>query len=891
MATPFLQYLIAALRLLLIASVFNAAYQTNSTSDPLVTALLVAIWGTEAASVLDSDSDQNRNADHSMCVVLMAVVQTGFVLVLSKSVDLAYVWVAPAFCVFLLAFFMEDAPSEPINPKMKKTHQIRRYTRPKIILLALFVLGFGIAELFLLGSGDGTFVSLCVAQLTSSLLLLVLLNQYTITVTEEENEPDIIDYWSEDWYGGPILLLAWAWLQLCVTPLLDSTHATFRIVLVFAVLFNASIVRTGRNRAQAFGLALEDIARSISSLVSLVSSSTSILEWVVLASVAVITVSLNDPWWTSKVTFPSEIQSLCNDALSVVETVVQPIYQFTSDKDVQRVMAVAIPELAGLRSTIYRLLIPIWGSLLDGSQGRTFTHFPVGNFFAMFMFAVGPLLTFMGVLAKLFPEGRFFSKSMWFWAAAVLGNIAFVAFTQITPDTSVFFVYTVLEDTQYTRTYTRSGTQAVVAQAVLVGACLVLFVQTSIEESGEEITERGPAGIGSALEVPGNYLRRVCRGFGRGILSWINWLSSASFVLFVIGVFFLAVTITSTGSPISSIQFEKRPLRAPEWLVSTTLDKVSALSISVFRMLSPQERLVVLTAAIVQYGVDQINCWGCLCVPDFKGGVEGAISGFSSIGSAFGFRRRLLAFSPADPVTFGPRRRLLASGRAVCNPVSCNSGLVRLCILDVVADGVEKLTDLTIGAADFVFDFIFNDILSRIPIIKIAADLLQRLPGISIYRDLDIFQKIRFSFNLKLFGFDLGLVPTLGINLPSTSGASFWSVFLVIAVVLLGFFVARKLGIQQRLWIAFSSTLQILFVSTLLTSLVTVAALYYFLLNEAKIQGYDVYLKPASNLWMYATGLGMLVLSLFLRIGEELGRGREKGGTKGRFRKLNQAIQ
>jgi hypothetical protein len=72
---------------------------------------------------------------------------------------------------------------------------------------------------------------------------------------------------------------------------------------------------------------------------------------------------------------------------------------------------------------------------------------------------------------------------------------------------------------------------------------------------------------------------------------------------------------------------------------------------------------------------------------------------------------------------------------------------------------------------------------------------------------------------------------------------------------------------------------------------VTVAALYYFLLNEAKIQGYDVYLKPASNLWMYATGLGMLVLSLFLRIGEELGRGREKGGTKGRFRKLNQAIQ
>ncbi len=850
-------YVTAGLRLSLIASVLSAAYQTNASSDPLVTALLVAVWGVQAAQALSSDSSQSLTADQSICGLLMAVVQTGFILALSRSVDLAYVWSIPALVVFLLVLVMDD----PFMGEGK----MQRYDKVRVGLLAFFLVSASIGEAFVFALDDLFFVALSTAQLSTTILLLVLLSQY--------EEPERTSAWK----GGSSLLLSWAYLQLCVTPLLHPVHASLRISLVIGVLVNSALgseTEPSDGRCQAFAKGIKRVGKSALGIVALVLTSSVVFEWVAILGVALLTVSLNDPWWTSKVTFPDAIQAICRDALSLAETVAKPVYQFTSDRDVQRIMAVALPELAGVRSAIYRLLVPIWGSLLDGANGRTFTLFPVGNFFAMAAFLVGPLFVLLGLLAKLFPEGRFFVQSQWFWAAGLLGNLVFVVFTQLTPDTSVFFVYSTLDDTTYTRAYTKAGTQALVAQCLIVGTCVVLYVQRAVDNAVDRVGMggEGDSPTPSEKDAP---VRRRCAA----VRDWIDYLTSASLVLFVVAVLILMLTISSTGSPISSIKFDKRPQRQPDWLISTTIDKVSALTVSFFKMLNPKPRLIVLTAAIVNYGIEQINCWGCLCVPDVQGAYEDALGGLigagNAIGGAFGFRRRLLGFSPANTLTFGPTR---TSG---CQPVSCNRGLVRVCIMDVVADGVEKMTDLTLGAVDFVFEQTYDNILKHIPIFSTSTSLLSRLPRIDVFRDFDVFKGIRFSFQFKFLGVDFGVVPSLGLpSLPSS--LSLWSILPLLLIVLLGAYLARKLGISQPVWAAVSASVQVTVISLFLTALIAVAALYYFLINEARIQGYDVHLKPNSNLWMYALGMGVMALSLFLKVGEA-SQMKVEGGTRGRW--------
>ncbi len=878
------QYLVAAARLFLIGSVLYAGYQTNAKSDPLVTGLLVAVWGPEAGQALSSDSMSALAPGPGMCVAFMAVVQTAFILVLSDSADLAYIWCAPIVGVLLIMLLLDDLKPEPEDDGQKPL-AMQTYARNRAFLLSLFILGAGVGELFLFGLSDPVLVSLCITQLSTSLLLVALLLRY--------GEPVHTSVWE----GGSLLVLSWAYLQVCVAPLLDPAHAALRIVFAFAVVVNSALgvevqgVPAAETRCQALARGATAVGSSLLSLVKLVLTTSLAFEWVAIIGIALLTVSLNSAWWTSKVVFPEDIQSLCRDALGIVEAVVQPVYEFTGDSDVQRVMAVAIQELAGLRSAIYRLLVPIWGSLLDGANGKVFTLFPVGSFFCMATFVAGPLLTMMGLLAKIFPEGRFFSQSQWFWAAAALGNLVFAVFTQVTPDTSIFFVYSVLDGAHYTREYTKDGVQALVAQCMILAACFILYVQTAVAA----VLARSPKGTGAAfssivvgppdepppvVEGPG-VVRRCCRSVFSPLFEFLEYITSASLVLFVLSLFILVLTAVGSGSPITGISFEKRPTRQPDWLVSTTLDKVSALTVSIVRMLSPQRRLALLAVAVVQYGLEQINCWGCICVPDV---VSGAESAFDAIGGIFG-RRRLLelqGYSPADPVTFGPRRQLLA--RATCNPVSCARGLVRLCIMDVVADGLEKLTDLSIGAVDIVFNFLLEEVFSQIPVLSLAAGFLTLLPRIDIYRDLDIFQNIKFSFNVRVFGVDFGVVPSIGIpSLPSAG--TLWGALPVLVVVVLAMLLARRLGVEKAAWTVVTASFQVVFISSLLAVLVGLMALTYFLINEAKIQGYDVHLKPASNLWMYAAAMALMALSLMLKIGEETERRIQisrRAGTGGR---------
>ncbi len=837
----FLLYPIVAVRLFLLGAVLNAAYQTNAQSDPLLTALLVAVWGPEAAQALASDSISNTDPSQGVIVTFMAVVQTGLILTLSESVDLAYLWSVPLFAVLFLMFLMEKDEEEEGGKKIDPEVKIQKYDSFRKYVFMLLIVGGSVGDLLLFGPDDTTLWFVSVLQVVTSVVLVSLLSKYGEPVKQSV------------WKGGSLLILAWSYLQLCVTPLLDPVHATLRIVIVISVLLNSAI---GIETQEGGGI--KSFFESLASLVKIIVTSSVAFEWIAIVGVALVTVSMNSAWWTSHVTFPSEIQSVCRDALSITEIVIQPVYQFTGDKDVQRVLAVALPEVAGLRSAIYRLLVPIWGSLLDGAYGKTHVFFPAGNLVSMVTFFLGPGITLLGLLIKVFPQGLVFSKSQWFWAVASLGNFLFIIFTQVTPDSSVLFVYTVLDETKYSRTYSREGRQALIAQCLVAGVCVALYVQTAVTA----VISRGETqGTGSNPDALVDKKKKSCC---QPVSDFINFITSPSLVLFVASIVIILMTAASTGSPIAGISFDKRPMRQPEWLVSTTIDKASALTISIFRMLSPQRRLGLLAVAIVQYGLEQINCWGCLCVPDVVGGAESA---FGAVQSIFG-RRRLLGFSEADLQTYGPKRRLLG---ATCQPISCPRGLTRLCIMDAIADGLEKLTDLTITAADIVFDFFLDEVFSRIPVMSIAAKLLKQLPEVEIYRDLDIFRKIKFSFNVKFFGIDLGVLPSLGLpsfDLPSSSSAVIGllpvAVIMIVAVIL-----ARELGINKSITTLFTASFQVIFISALISVLFGAAALLYFFVNEARIQGYDVHFKTSSNLWLYAVGMGLMGLSLMLKIGEE----------------------
>lgn len=824
---------LSLLTLPLVATVFTI-------SDTLAAACILLMWGgTQMTRALADGSGEGIVSD----TLLLGVVAVKTLQILQLSNGDASrdpIWLAPVAMALLLHSFLNLTESEPPSKQV-----IYRYNTLNVLSLGASLLAINI---------ELNELALTLADSLVTLLFLVSLVQWRGPA---------------GWAGGSDALLSYFFVQGCMIPLSDDK--LYRsLMLVIAVLLSVSAkVRVEPLPRPPFFVAVRTLLGEILTmpvdLVGRLVSSVLPYQILMLASFSVLVVSIlsDEAWYETKVTFPPAVRRFCVLSLDVVDLIIKPWFRFTNQADFQNTILLALPELASLRSSIFRILAPVHLPLTQCKDGKVFLFFPGEDLLGVISLLPQAAMA-LATFAQVFPEGGVFVRNRWFWAVGAVSGMASLVVMHLTADASTVFWYLILDKSTYLRRYTMTGQYALVAQLVFCGASLGMFVVTSqIKSIEQRLLERSrpPEEAAPGIRV---YARQLFR-----------FLTAPNLVLMLVAAFMLAVVIGSTGSPVQKFEVTKVVVTKPDWLISTPNDKIAALGIgSLSVMLNPKARIAALVVALTKYALEQLGCWGCLCLPipslgELKGFGNDVANGFKSIGRALGFRR--LLEHKLDSTNLGSRsvsRVLLATER--CPKQSCSK--TQICVSDVVSDIVEQLVKIAQIGPKFAMDLVVEQILKRIPNFGVIDSLMKELHKLDDLIDFELLDlpDVDFSFQTRWLTFDIGFLMLFQLpSLPTPGTVTLDSLLIAAALFVIAAVVVYQLGLLVPLvkstWLAFQ-----LSAACILLSGVAGATVFVMLIRQQiRLEGYQDKITWGGNAYLYAIVLGLMLLSLVLTVGEQ----------------------
>ena len=552
--------------------------------------------------------------------------------------------------------------------------------------------------------------------------------------------------------------------------------------------------------------------------------------------------------------------------LSVVDNPVSVFFRLTNDPDFQHTLEIALPQFGRLRAALARVIGPHYVDLQKGRDGVTQTFVPVHSSLALLVFAAGPVVACICILLQVLPKAsgdrerpaNAYVNSTGFWCYGLFTSLALLVVTQLTTNLTVNFIHTVYPQGDYTHEYTQAGQYALLAEMVAAGCCLIL-VWLAYFRNQYAVPARTGARPATVRKVP---LWKRLRAF---IEHRSHWVAAA-------GIFLLVVTIPSVGSPVQYFALPKRPDGRPVWMITTEMDLIANMAtnlILIFEQALGGEYL--LPAALGQYLIQTLSC-ECLCLPFGQAwsaikGVAGDIGdGIESIGSAFGFRRRLLT-TPTTDTTLSLGSLLGVS----CTPPSCEG--TRVCPFDIIEDFEEKIVDLVTEGMEWVIDHVVDLLMQLLSGVDAIDHVLEALPQIDALNDFDFLDIDKFGghihFPVEIAGLNLGILPNLHTPSFHAPDLTTW--------ILLGLF---ALGIVAVMWVAglLDPMLQVAFLTAelslaigFLLLVIGTVVLGYGLKDELNNWQRDIAITWKDTAWMYVVSLLTLAIAALLKIGEVLG--------------------
>jgi hypothetical protein len=863
------QWVVAALSLALHASVLLCTYYSLR-EDALAALCMLSVWAVVLGRTMDADQDQDVATEH----MLTTIVATSTLSVLgdrsSKPPNDDLIWILPlGLAVLHTALTARAPPSPPV---------VHSYGRRTLVAVVSVIFGSSVGMSMLAGStstrsilagGHGFFSAMLVFGVRSYL------------VVDEEDA----------WAGGSSALRTWLYLQCCLLPLDAPTDDAFLIRVGTVLLVGLAVVVGRLPSPRSVPRFIVSVVQTLVDTVKGVVSSPLPYQLALLVSTGVVLQAVGSVWYTTHVTFPSGVQTLCKEALWFFDNVVKVFYDFTSAEDFQETILFALPELAALRGGIYRAMGVAYRPLLDGRDGKRLAVVP--SQFTLLVAAFMPvLLIAAATLLQVFVEGRAFVRSRWFWAAGAVSGLVFLAMSQLSVDASVLLWYMVFADCGHSRVYTETGQFVLFAQLTIVSSCVALYAICAQTESDDvrlirRIKQRQQQiTTGARLELSRRRRKRAGNEEGlvkRNIRHLLDYLLSPSVVMGALAVFVLVLTILSAGSPVRSFQVVRvKNEERPAWLVSTAADKVSALGITnLMKMLNPKYRMVVLGNALVLYALEQIPQWGCICLPipslsDIVGIGEDIGDFFSD---TFGgiFRRRRLLEHRIHSTHYGGRAlvSLSPAGRRLLGSGGCSGGMTEVCVTDVVKDIVKELSHLAKDGLEWVCDMVTEGVLKLIPIVDVLDGILKQLGDIDQWLDFELFTidarlpDVDVHLDLRLPVFSLGLDLLSNFRMPGSLHLTPLNVLLpALLVTMAVVFFAHQFGLLAPVLRTAKHSIEL---SVAACALAFVAALAVFLhgLHQAlRDEGYTFEAELNGAAYVYGACAAMLVASLLLAVGE-----------------------
>lgn len=370
--------------------------------------------------------------------------------------------------------------------------------------------------------------------------------------------------------------------------------------------------------------------------------------------------------------------------------------------------------------------------------------------------------------------------------------------------------------------------------------------------------------------------------------------TSPAMLVALFGVLWTVTVFMRSGSPFKSIGLKPIPTGNPDWLISTDFDKVAIFANKLIDVLLkamglPDFRMITMMMLLI---VKELGCVACVCLElDF---LDDIADGFKSIGGAFGLRRLLSVdgelqfvqdaderdylyaqtYANSTSSIYGGTRQLMAYEYIPdksCSKSSSCSGYY-FCLADVLKPIVPIVTlfvEMLSKGLDHVVAFFANLVLDLIPGLKAISDLFGRIKEMLDFGNFDLLDGIDLSFDFQMFGVSWGIFPNINNPMPSLSHLipSTASLVVTVIVALLIVVAMIRLGVLETVITTAITTAVLSGILTATALIIALIILALWLMDEARVYGYEVVFEFYSNIYFYAIGIGFFVFAAFLVIG------------------------
>lgn len=844
-----------ALRLALVGGVPLLTLVTIP-SNALAAVCLVAAWAPQLAAAFTPP--QGRGVVADMLLLGLTCVQTQRVLLaFCTDASLDLYWLVPVEAAALYTSLRHLAGAAPFAPAAGLLAPTATYSESWLRALLAVVVLTTAAMCYVAGSA-GAAALLCVEGAIGASLVLYVWHYAAASMA---------------WSGGSSILLLYLYMRLSTLALESWPVACAGLAsTALAGLVAIGAVRSNSTRFARF-LAL--LAAPLEAAHMLLTSR-DVYQIAIVACATVVAHSAGQPWFDSLMVFPPLLHQICYDAKYVIDTFVQPFYVITSDPDFQRTVEVALPQVATVRGSVYRVINQAYFPLTECSSGKSYRAVPLDDVMSFLSF-LPPLATLAAMAAQLFPGGGAFVAAPWFWAVSLLGGAACTAVCHVASDASSLFWHSLFPSSAYTRVYTDAGAHALVAQLAFVACTLALFLLASRADvaaadvapaqAAWQPPDRWHSSSRDQPELAPMLPATAARGVLEDVLKRATraaWLR-ASTICFALSVLALVALATQSG-PIRSLSIAKNTTRQPDWVVLTPIDRVQAIAGGVEGMLLGDElRLVLLANMIALYGVGELRCITCICID-----LAAIKRGWDSFTGLFHVRR-LLEHKP-DSTHTGARSLAAADDTVIgsiqtamdillaprCAKPSC--GLTQICVFDMVLTLVKTVVDLLMTAIQFVSRLLIHEVVMRIPFAHVLDLAISRIEDVAAYVEFELLDHAGFPVT---FGFDSHLLSVARPSFASVSPLVWLAVALAAACAVYvlffasgGYSASAAAGLELSASAAAASAASAAFV---------VARTVSALLRE---EGYDVRVEWGDNVHAYAIAGCGLLLAVCLRLSE-----------------------
>lgn len=899
------------LRLLVVAA-FTYAYlgtlNISDTENTYAAIEVAALWGLPIGAALHPDYDIGSSLDGELIVLAMVTTHTLSILnhVSASIGPWLFPVIASAIFIFVRRWRQELHYAYTTLPDSEVEYNVV-WERAMILVYV----ASGLVEI--LATPDLTLTQqlLILADTLLSILLIVTIFRHI------ENQQDKL------WQGGSSFVLCCLYIRCVDLATLPSNsvafYVDFTLLLCMVALLPSINVVSAEERASHACYNLQSAILTVAELVFYVLSSVTLYCVLIIASVAVLCWTLDKPWYTARSEFPGFITSASDFALTVIDKVLVPVYSFFNNPDLQRLVILVAPQLLALRATIYRILKTVYPKLLLVDGGAVFELTPTGSESGLPLacLVLGPIQTALGAIAQVFPEGKSFARSRWYWAFCALMNLFFVLETEFIEGISVTAVHMLFPLENYSRTYTNEGYYALVAQLVLLGSCIILFLILSNQESAElkrvvrtlkkfrekfgekkqAKKKKGTAGRPFVFrdkedvetveeEQQASWCEVLWAGIGDSI-------ASTTFIFAVGGVLVLIFTAVGRGSPITTVNKTAIPLILPDGIILTDLDKAGAVATTFVTFLEnaigPEATQALIANAMIAVIVEEFGCVACLCIPlgevkSIVDDVGGFFSGLSATRemhtlstnegmNAFRYRVRRVALSRSNRQS-PTQRRLLdfdwIPGQCDSGSSSCDG--LSVCLADVLKPTVavsEFVGTLITTGISYAVKFIVDAIAAGISAVDKLNELWQKIPDMYTFENFEILDGVDISVPTSFFTLNLHLVSFWSV--PTISSPSQATLILVTTVVAVSIALAIRYEVARP---AFQSALlgvQLSAAILVLTVVFGVAILGFkgvdLVKTEFNYQLTVVWADP-TTLVLYGIGILLVVMACYFKVGE-----------------------